>query len=231
MVEWKERSVTLWGEEAVNRLAASRVAVIRLGGVGSFAAEAVARCGVGYMLLVDRDRVDVTNINRQLPALHSTVGKYKTDVMKERIQDINPRITVTEFREAYNAETSEKILNGRLDFVVDAIDSVPDKLHLIETCWRRGIPFISAMGMANRLDPAQIRLADLSKTEVCPLCKKIRYELRKKGITKGVPVVYSAETPGNAAADKKRLGSCAFVPSVAGLYLASAVIRSLAGKA
>ena len=225
---WKERMETLWGLENVEKFQKAWVGVIGLGGVGSFALEAIARSGVGHIVMVDKDQVDITNINRQLPALHSTVGRAKTDVLKERVLDINPHAEVIALQEVYTAETSEKLLQYPFDYIVDAIDSIPDKLHLIQTCYQKKIPFISSMGMANRKDPTQLQITDLSKTEICPLCKKLRYELRKRGIEKGIRVVYSRELPENALQDKRKLGSCSFVPSVAGLYLASEVITHLA---
>ncbi|HCR2231245.1 TPA: tRNA threonylcarbamoyladenosine dehydratase, partial [Clostridioides difficile] len=204
------------------------------GGVGSFTVEALARAGVGNITIVDFDDVDITNINRQIPALHSTVGRYKVDVMEERILDINPNINIKKIRSLYNKDTSDEILTERYDYVVDAIDMVSSKIHLIETCEKKGLKIISSMGMGNKLDPTKIVVTDIHKTSTCPLAKVMRKELRDRGIKK-LKVVYSTEQPIEL---KKKVmngrkvtpGSVSFVPSVGGLIIASVIVNELLGQ-
>lgn len=225
------RTGLIIGEDGVEKLKGKNVIVFGVGGVGSFAAEAIARAGVGSMTIVDFDDVDITNINRQLPALHSTVGKYKVEVMKERILDINPDINIKAIREVYNKDTSESILTEDYDYVVDAIDMVTSKIHLIETCKAKNLEIISSMGMGNKLDPTKIIVTDVHKTHTCPLAKVMRRELKDRRIKK-LKVVYSTEQPQEL---KKRImngkkitpGSVSFVPSVGGLIIASVVINDL----
>ena len=188
------RTSLIIGDEGVDKLKNCNVIVFGVGGVGSFAAEAIARAGVGNLTIVDFDDVDITNINRQLPALHSTVGRYKVEVMKERILDINPDINIKSIREVYNKDTSESILSEDYDYVVDAIDMVTSKIHLIETCKNKGIEIISSMGMGNKLDPTKIEISDISKTHTCPLAKVVRKELRDRNI-EHLKVVFSTEHP------------------------------------
>lgn len=206
----------------------SSVAVIGLGGVGSYAVEAICRAGVGKLLIVDHDQIDETNINRQLPALVSTIGQYKTDVIEKRLLDINPSLEITKHTISLNEYNQETILSGNYDYVVDAIDSVRDKIELIKYCVTNQIPIISAMGAANRINPTLLKVDDIKNTTVCPLAKKVRRELRSHGIHEGVQVVYSSENPVPTAYDgDTRLGSISFVPSTMGLLLASVVIRNL----
>ena len=215
------RTGLIIGDEGINKLKNSNVIVFGVGGVGSFAAEAIARAGVGNLTIVDFDDVDITNINRQLPALHSTVGKYKVEVMKDRILDINK-------------DTSESILCENYDYVVDAIDMVTSKIHLIETCKNKGLEIISSMGMGNKLDPTKIEVTDIHKTTICPLARVMRKELKDRKIKK-LKVVYSTEQPKEL---KKKIlngkkvtpGSVSFVPSVGGLIIASVVINDLLNK-
>ncbi|WP_296647297.1 tRNA threonylcarbamoyladenosine dehydratase [Romboutsia sp. 13368] len=228
------RTSLIIGDEGVDKLKNSSVIVFGVGGVGSFAAEAIARAGVGNLTIVDFDDVDITNINRQLPALHSTVGKYKVEVMKERILDINPNINIKAIKEVYNKDTSDSILNEKYDYVVDAIDMVTSKIHLIETCKNKGMDIISSMGMGNKLDPTKIEVTDIHKTTICPLARVMRKELKDRKIKK-LKVVYSTEQP--AELKKKVLngkkvtpGSISFVPSVGGLIIASVVINDLLNK-
>lgn len=228
------RTSLIVGDEGIEKLKNSNVIVFGVGGVGSFAAEAIARAGVGNLTMVDFDDVDITNINRQLPALHSTVGKYKVEVMKERILDINPDINIKAIREVYNKDTSEEILCENYDYVVDAIDMVTSKIHLIETCKAKGLEIISSMGMGNKLDPTKIIVSDIHKTSMCPLAKVMRKELKDRRIKK-LKVVYSTEQP--IELKKKILngkkitpGSTSFVPSVGGLTIASVVINELLNK-
>ncbi|MED5045421.1 tRNA threonylcarbamoyladenosine dehydratase, partial [Geobacillus stearothermophilus] len=211
-------------------------------GVGSFAVEALARSGVGRLVLVDRDNVDITNINRQIHALLSTIGRPKVELMKERIADINPACEVIALQMFYTEETYEQFFAYDLDFVIDASDTIVYKVHLMKQCLKRGIPIISSMGAANKMDPTRFRIVDISKTHTDPIAKVIRAKLRKEGIRRGIPVVFSDEKPvkiredvrqvvGNDASPIRKAkmppSSNAFVPSVAGLIMASYVINEL----
>lgn len=223
-----QRTRLLVGDSGINRLQSASIAVIGLGGVGSYAAEGLARSGIGHLTLVDRDQVDTTNLNRQLQALHSTLGRCKCDVMAERILDINPSINLRVMAVEYCAETAAAILDRPYGFVVDAIDSLPDKIHLVQYCLKKGLPIISSMGTANRLNPLKFEIADIQHTHTCPMARKVRKELRKHGIQAGVPVVYSTELPiAPEADDETRLGSMAFVPGTAGLAMAGYVVRQI----
>ncbi|CAM3705112.1 tRNA threonylcarbamoyladenosine dehydratase [Cytobacillus oceanisediminis] len=230
------------GKEGLEIMKDSTVAVLGIGGVGSFAAEALARSGVGRLVLVDKDDVDITNVNRQVIALLSTVGKPKVELMKERIMDINPDCEVIALKMFYTEETYEQFFNYGLDFVVDASDTISYKIHLIKECLNRSIPMISSMGAANKMDPTRFQVADIFKTHTDPIAKVIRTRLRKEGIRKGIPVVFSDESPIVIREDvRKTVGkddaeirkakmppsSNAFVPSVAGLIMASYVVRQL----
>ena len=228
------RSGLIIGDEGLNKLKNSNVIIFGVGGVGSFAAEAIARAGVGNLTIVDFDEVDITNINRQIPALHSTIGKYKVDVMKERLIDINPDINIKAIKNVYNKETSESILCENYDYVVDAIDMVTSKIHLIETCKKKGLDIISSMGMGNKLDPTKIEVTDIHKTTICPLARVIRKELKDRRIKK-LKVVYSTEQPKELKkkifnGNKVTPGSISFVPSVSGLTIASVVVNDLLNK-
>lgn len=228
------RTGLIIGDEGIEKLKNSNVIIFGVGGVGSFAAEAIARAGVGSMTIVDFDDVDITNINRQLPALHSTVGKYKVEVMKDRILDINPNINIKAIKDIYNKETSEKLLTEDYDYVIDAIDMVTSKIHLIETCKLKGLEIISSMGMGNKLDPTKIVVTDIYKTSMCPLAKVMRKELKDRKIKK-LKVVYSTEQPQELKqkimnGKKITPGSISFVPSVGGLTIASVVINDLLNK-
>ncbi|HBF4992960.1 TPA: tRNA threonylcarbamoyladenosine dehydratase [Clostridioides difficile] len=228
------RTSFLVGDDGIKKLNNSNIIVFGVGGVGSFTVEALARAGVGNITIVDFDDVDITNINRQIPALHSTVGRYKVDVMEERILDINPNINIKKIRSLYNKDTSDEILTERYDYVVDAIDMVSSKIHLIETCEKKGLKIISSMGMGNKLDPTKIVVTDIHKTSTCPLAKVMRKELRDRGIKK-LKVVYSTEQPIEL---KKKVmngrkvtpGSISFVPSVGGLIIASVIVNELLGQ-
>ena len=227
------RAELLLGEEALEKLRSARVALFGIGGVGSFAAEALARGGVGHITLVDGDTVSITNINRQLIALHSTVGKEKTAVMAERIADISPETEVETYPVVYGAETRDLLDFSTYDYVIDAIDTVTSKLILIEEAKKAGVPVISCMGTGNKFHPERFEVTDISKTSVCPLAKVMRKELKVRGI-KNVKVVYSKEEPQKPAAStetgKRQIpGSLSFVPPVAGLLLAGEVIRHIAG--
>ncbi|KQB92414.1 MULTISPECIES: tRNA threonylcarbamoyladenosine dehydratase [Geobacillus] len=230
------------GPEGLEKLKNATVAVLGVGGVGSFAVEALARSGVGRLVLVDRDNVDITNINRQIHALLSTIGRSKVELMKERIADINPACEVIALQMFYTEETYEQFFAYNLDFVIDASDTIMYKVHLMKQCLERGIPIISSMGAANKMDPTRFRIADISKTHTDPIAKVIRAKLRKEGIRRGIPVVFSDEKPvkiredvrqvvGNDASPIRKAkmppSSNAFVPSVAGLIMASYVINEL----
>lgn len=227
------RAELLLGEETLHKLRSARVALFGIGGVGSFAAEALARGGVGHITLVDGDTVSITNINRQLIALHSTVGKEKTAVMAERIADISPETEVETYPVVYGAENRDLLDFSTYDYVIDAIDTVTSKLILIEEAKKAGVPVISCMGTGNKFHPELFEVTDISKTSVCPLAKIMRKELKVRGI-KNVKVVYSKEEPQKPAESpetgKRQIpGSLSFVPPVAGLLLAGEVIRHIAG--
>lgn len=216
----------------MDRLKAARVALFGVGGVGSYAAEALARSGIGALLLVDADEVSLSNINRQLVALHSTVGMKKTQVMLDRILDINPEICVEQAQLFYTAENADEIDIAQFDYIIDAIDTVSSKLTLIERAYRANIPIISSMGAGNKLDPTKFQVSDIYKTSVCPLARVMRHELKKRGIER-LKVVYSTEEPikpSETETDKGRHipGSVSFVPSVAGLIIAGEVIKHIA---
>ncbi|ALF11633.1 tRNA threonylcarbamoyladenosine dehydratase [Parageobacillus thermoglucosidasius] len=230
------------GKEGLEKLKNATVAVLGVGGVGSFAVEALARSGVGRLVLVDRDNVDITNINRQIHALLSTIGRPKVELMKERIADINPECDVIALQMFYTEETYEQFFSYDLDFVIDASDTIIYKVHLMKECLKRNIPIISSMGAANKMDPTRFRIVDISKTHTDPIAKVIRAKLRKEGIRKGIPVVFSDEKPVVIREDVRKVvgndqspirkaqmppSSNAFVPSVAGLIMASYVVREL----
>lgn len=231
------RTELLLGAEAMERLKKARVAVFGVGGVGSYVVEALARSGVGSLDLIDRDTVSLTNINRQIIALRSTIGKYKVDVAKERVLDINPEAIINAYRVFYLPETAGQFDFTEYDYVVDAIDTVTGKLMLAEQADRAGTPLISSMGAGNKLNAAAFEVADIYETSVCPLAKVMRRELKKRGIQK-LKVVYSREVPISPAAGdsggpsgRQVPGSVAFVPSAAGLIIAGEVIQDLAVRA
>ncbi|NLB51672.1 MAG: tRNA threonylcarbamoyladenosine dehydratase [Syntrophomonadaceae bacterium] len=223
-----QRLQLLLGSEAVNKIKNSSVAVIGLGGVGSHAVEALARSGIHHITIVDPDRVEMSNMNRQLPALTSTINRFKTDVIAGRLLDINPGINIKAFTCSYEPLTSEQILDLKTDYVVDAIDSIPDKVHLIKTCLEKEIPIVSSMGMANRTNPMLLKIGDIKETTVCPVAKKVRKELRSCGIETGLKVVFSTETPVKTS-DKNpgSLGSIIFLPGIAGYLLANLIIEMI----
>ena len=226
------RTEILIGEEALNALKKARVAIFGIGGVGGYTAEALVRSGIGHFDLIDNDTVSLTNINRQIIATTSTIGKYKTDVMKERMLDINPDVEVVLHPCFFLPENKDKFDFSKYDYVVDAVDTVTAKLTIIEEAKRAGVPVISCMGAGNKLDATQFEVADIAKTSVCPLAKVMRRELKKRDI-EHIKVVYSKEEAKKPLMDiedcNKRAtpGSIAFVPSVAGLILAGEVIKDL----
>ncbi|NLW22773.1 MAG: tRNA threonylcarbamoyladenosine dehydratase [Tissierellia bacterium] len=225
------RTELLLGKEGMDILSRSKVAVFGIGGVGSFTCEALVRSGLGEIVLVDYDIIDVTNINRQIHATSKTVGLKKVEVMKERLLDINPELKVVIFDEKYSEANKDRLLSTDYNYVVDAIDMVSSKISLIENCKKLNIPIISAMGAGNKLDPTQFRVGDIYDTNTCPLAKVMRNELRKRGIN-NLKVVWSTERPIKANLEKEGIrkavpGSVSFVPPVAGLILASEVIKDL----
>jgi tRNA A37 threonylcarbamoyladenosine dehydratase len=222
------REEALIGREGLKKLTAARVAICGLGGVGSYLAEALARSAIGHLLLIDCDTVTVSNINRQLCALHSTVGQNKADVVAARINDINPKCQV-KIEKIFLDESSEiaKILQD-IDYIGDAIDYMPGKIALITYAYHHKMPLISSMGAGRRLDPLKFSIADISKTFDCPMAKTLRQQLRTLGIHKGVQVVFSSEIPLPASAEY--IGSIAFVPSVAGLVMASKIVKDIIEK-
>lgn len=227
------RNELLLGPEALTRLSKARVAIFGLGGVGSWVAEALARAGVGMFVLVDHDRVCLSNINRQAVALESTLGRPKVEVMAERIRDINPEARVEARMEFYGPASAEALLPPGLSYVVDAIDTVDSKLDLVCRALGLGIPVISSMGAGNKLDPSRLEIADIHKTSVCPLARVMRQELKARGI-KHLKVVYSREEPIElpealpSPEGRRRIpGSVAFVPPVAGFLMAAEVVKDL----
>jgi len=226
------RSAMLLGEDGIEKLKTKKIAVFGIGGVGSFVVEALARSGVGHLVLIDFDDIVSSNINRQIHANIETVGELKVDAMKDRILKINPDITVTALPLLYNKETTKSILTDDIDYVVDAIDMVTSKLLLIEQCKEKNIPIVCSMGTGNKLNPTMLEITDISKTSVCPLAKVMRTELKKRRIKK-VKVVYSKETPikpvqlESSESRRSTPGSVSFVPSVAGIILASEVIKDI----
>lgn len=259
MKEQFARTEAIIGSAAVEKLQSAAVIVFGIGGVGSYVVEGLARAGVGKLTLVDNDVIDITNINRQLPALHSTVGKSKAETMANRVKDINPECDVEAIECFFMPENADQFDFKEYDYVVDAIDTVTGKLALIEKAYSEGTPVISSMGTGNKLDPSMFKITAIEKTKVCPLAKVMRKELKNRNI-RGVKVLYSEEEPikpdfsktggvnsgendgcrteGNAAdsADagavrrKAVPGSISFVPSVAGLMIAGEVVRDLIGK-
>jgi tRNA A37 threonylcarbamoyladenosine dehydratase len=247
MVHQFSRTELAIGPEGLDVLKNSTVAVLGIGGVGSFAAEALARSGIGRIVMIDKDVVDITNINRQLHALLSTVGQPKAELMKERIALINPECEAIALRMFYTEETYEQIFAYPLDYVIDASDTIIYKVHLIKECIARKIPMISCMGAANKMDPTQFKIADISKTSMDPMARVIRQKLRQAGIKKGVKVVFSTEKPGipreevtqqivsenapNIRKAQQPPASNSFVPPVAGFIMVSAAVRDLLEKA
>ena len=219
-----KRTESLIGQEAVDKLLNSKVIVFGVGGVGSYVCEALARAGVGYMEIVDKDEVDVTNINRQLIALHSTIGMPKVEVCKARLKDINPNMEVVSRQCFYLPERSDEFDFSKYNYVVDAVDNVTAKIDIICKAKESGVPVISSMGTGNKLDPMAFKVTYIEKTKVCPLAKVMRKELKKRDITK-VKVVYSEEEPQNT--DSRTPASISFVPSAAGLLIAKTVIDDL----
>ena len=237
MEDWIVRSKLLLGNEGIDKLQNSKVAIFGVGGVGGYVAEALARSGVGHFVLVDSDKVDITNINRQIIALNSTVGKLKVDVMKERISDINPEAEVEARACFFLPENADEFDFSEYSYVVDAVDTVAAKLSIIERAKQSNVSVISSMGAGNKLDASAFKVADIYKTNVCPLAKVMRRECKKRGI-RDLKVVYSEEEPVKHSPDsdpqlktsgRPAPGSIAFVPSVCGLIIAGEVVKDLTG--
>ncbi len=226
------RTELIIGKDGVNKLNRAKVAVFGLGGVGSYVVEALARAGIYRFVLVDNDRVDLTNINRQVIALHSNVGEFKVNVAKNRILDINPNAKVDTFKEFFMPSSSD-LFDDSVTYVVDCVDTVTAKIEIIVRANKLNIPVISAMGTGNKLDPTKFEVADIYKTSVCPLAKVMRKELKARGI-KNLKVVYSKEEPKRAEdyeeGRKQTPGSISFVPSVAGLIIAGEVVKDILAK-
>ena len=238
MSEQFTRTELLYGKESTEIFKRSRVAVFGIGGVGGYTAEALARCGIGTLDLIDSDKVVESNLNRQIIALHSTIGMFKVDAAKQRINDINPDCTVNTYKTFYLPETADEFDFTQYDYVVDAIDTVTGKIGLITQAKSCGTPIISAMGAGNKLDPSRFEVADIYSTSVCPLAKVMRKELRVRGI-ESLKVVYSKEVPltplspieTEAGSSRRQTpGSTPFTPSVAGLIIASEVINDIFKK-
>lgn len=229
MKEEFERSALLLGEDALDKLSRTTVAVFGIGGVGGHALEALARCGVGKFLLVDGDTVAPSNLNRQIIALQSTIGMKKTEAAKQRILDINPECEVISCPVRYCAENREDFDFSQYDFVIDAIDDVEAKLDIITRASEGGVGIISAMGAGNKLDPTKFRVSDIYDTKVCPLARAVRTRLKKLGVKK-LKVVYSAEEPTRKREVGAPVGSLSFVPSVMGLIIAGEAIKDILAK-
>ncbi|MDF2833255.1 tRNA threonylcarbamoyladenosine dehydratase [Chryseobacterium indoltheticum] len=236
---WLERTELLIKEAGVEKLNKAAVLVVGLGGVGSFAAEFLARAGVGKMTIVDGDIVDITNINRQLPALHSTVGKHKVDVVSERLMDINPNLELVKVNEFLNPERMAEILDGgNFDYILDCIDSVSPKVSLIIAARRRKIKIVSSMGAGGKSDPSKVMVRDISKTQHCHLAREVRKRLKKEKIDKGIRCVFSDEIQDEESlkmtdgSNYKRsfYGTISFIPAIFGLYAAAEVINHLVKK-
>lgn len=237
--EWLQRTELLVKEEGIERLQNANILIVGLGGVGSFAAEFLVRSGIGNLTIVDGDTVDITNINRQLPALNSTIGKNKTDVVAERILDINPEINLKKINEFLEPERMEEILTQeKFDYVLDCIDSLSPKLALIITCKRKKIKLVSAMGAGGKTDPSKVIVRDISKTNNCFLAKQIRKKLKKEQIHKGFRCVFSTEIQDENSLKmtdgsnykKSFYGTISYMPAIFGLYAAAEVIRFLLKK-
>ena len=237
MKEWMQRTELLLGSDRIERLRNARVLVVGLGGVGAYAAEAIARAGVGTMTIADADAVSESNINRQLPALHSTVGEPKAEVMARRLLDINPGLRLTVVRRYIRDEETETLLDEGFDYVVDAIDTLSPKAGLIRSCLERDIPVVSSMGAGAKTDPTRIRIEDIARSHHCPLAHMLRKRLHKMGIRTGFYVVFSDEPVREGSMmlceetnKKSNVGTISYMPAVFGCHCASVVIRGLIGE-
>lgn len=235
MAVWQERAELLFKEEGLQTLKKSNVLVVGLGGVGSFAAEFIARAGVGNMTIVDGDTVDITNINRQLPALHSTVGKPKVEIVGDRLMDINPELNLTRIQEFVSPERAYEIVTNEYDYVLDCIDSITPKLNIIVAAKEAKVKIISNMGAGGKMLANKVTVKDISKTDVCPLAKVVRKRLKKMGVSNGVKAVFSLEKPDETSLKmtdgtnfkKSFFGTNSWMPGLFGLHAAETVIRHL----
>lgn len=238
MAVWQERAELLFKEEGIQALKNANVLIVGLGGVGSFAAEFIVRAGVGNVTIVDGDTVDITNINRQLPALHSTVGMSKAELMGARLMDINPELNLTVLNEFLSPERAQEVVTKDFDYVMDCIDSITPKLNLIIAAKKNKVKVVSNMGAGGKLIASKVVVKDISKTNVCPLAKVIRKRLKKEGITSGVKAVYSTETPDESSLKmtdgtnfkKSFFGTNSWMPCLFGLHAAETVVRHLLKK-
>lgn len=225
------RTEFILGRPAMDKLSHSSVAIFGVGGVGSFAAEALVRSGLGKIILIDYDIIDISNLNRQVHASFKTIGKYKVDAMRDRLIDINPKLKIEVFKEKYNEQTRDLLIDDDYDYIIDAIDMISSKIDLIVTSGLKNIPIMSSMGAGNKLSPTMLQVGDIYETKICPLAKVMRKELRKRGI-ESLKVVWSEEVPLKVNLESESVrkavpGSVAFVPPVAGLIIASEVIKDL----
>lgn len=233
---WNTRTELLMGADRMEYLSHCHVLIVGLGGVGAYAAEQICRAGIGHMTIVDADTVNESNINRQLPALHSTLGMPKAEVVGQRLLDINPRLKLTVLNEFLRDERTEEVLSTqKYDFIVDAIDSLSPKVFLLYYAHRHEIPIVSSMGAGAKMDPTQIKIADISKSFNCALAKAVRKRLRAMGLNKGIPVVFSTEIANpeaiievtNEQCKRSTAGTVSYMPAIFGCYLASYVIRNI----
>ncbi|PJR04149.1 tRNA threonylcarbamoyladenosine dehydratase [Avrilella dinanensis] len=235
MAIWQERAELLFKSEGIEKLKNAHVLVVGLGGVGSFAAEFLVRAGVGNLTIVDGDVVDITNINRQLPALHSTIDEPKVKIVGDRLMDINPELNLTRIEEFVTPERAPEIVTSQYDYVLDCIDSITPKLHLIVAAKKQKVKIISNMGAGGKMEASKVVVKDISKTDVCPLAKVIRKRLKKMGVSKGVKAVFSKEHPDESSLKmtdgtnfkKSFFGTNSWIPALFGLYSAETVIRYL----
>lgn len=235
MAIWQERAELLFKSEGIEKLKNAHVLVVGLGGVGSFAAEFLVRSGVGNLTIVDGDVVDITNINRQLPALHSTIDEPKVKIVGDRLMDINPELNLTRIEEFVTPERAPEIVTSQYDYVLDCIDSITPKLHLIVAAKKQKVKIISNMGAGGKMEASKVVVKDISKTDVCPLAKVIRKRLKKMGVSKGVKAVFSKEHPDESSLKmtdgtnfkKSFFGTNSWIPALFGLYSAETVIRYL----
>lgn len=222
---WTNRTEILIGKEAIKKLEKAKIAVYGIGGVGSFVVEGLVRSGVGHIVLIDKDVISLTNINRQIHANQKTIGKRKTEVMKQRILEINPRIKVETYMIEDLQEGEEMLIDRSFSYIVDAVDTIKTKLKLIEKAKKENVPILSCMGTGNKLDPSKFQIADMKDTSICPLARVMRKELKKRNINQ-LKVLYSKEEPIRQK-EQEQVGSISFVPSVAGLMIAGEVVKDI----
>jgi tRNA A37 threonylcarbamoyladenosine dehydratase len=235
---WLQRTELLVGSEGLEALKKTHILVIGVGGVGSYAVEFLARAGIGKLTIVDGDTVDLTNTNRQLPALHSTVGLPKTEVMAARLKDINPELELTILQSFISPETVDSLIDQRYDFVFDCIDSIQPKQYIIVTCKQKDVPIVSSMGAGGRVDPSKVKIADISETYNCPFAQQIRKGLRRKGVRRGVTAVFSSELVDKETCmltDGSRFkrsfyGTISYIPALFGLNMASVAVRAVINR-